>query len=518
MIVGKITTLEQLERKLAEQRRKIAAAVKPFAGDTPERQRKRLRRAKKDRLYFYRTYLPHYFTKRFNWHHKEIDEACDFRQGTISLIFGGRETGKSVIAAVGYPVHQGCFNLRNFTIIVSLTEDLAAERLIAIRAEFESNPRIIADFGRLENPGLWEMDDFTLRSGSRYKALGYGGHIRGKISGPHRPDLIIPEDIENQQTARNPKRSAEIKQYLLEEAYGTLGQEGNMVCLFNMPGKYSVANQFRQETEQGMRDGKFLGRRFILWFPLEMRENETFPNGSRFLWPEQKGEDFCLRLKQTVGTIAYQREYMLQIISEGRIFKESWFREYKQAPPILRAILYSDPAFGQTKHSSMKGILLLGWSGNKYIALDAWLRHESITAWIDAQYAIWKRWRDAGLQLYNHFVDDNFEQLERLKHDYNQAAERHGWRIPLTSDKFHENKTAKIEALAGLIENGSFEFDFGNPDQRELREHLIYFPDHIYTEGGDLLASAKRCLDNSSANVEVTSIWKRTFQRLRFNA
>jgi len=519
MPVRKITSLPQLEKLLAEQKRKIVQAVQPFPHDTPEKQKKRVKKARKNRLYFYKTYLPHYFSKKFNWHHREIDTHCDTRGGTISLIYGARETGKSVIAAVGYPVHQGCFNLRNFVVMLSLTEDLAAERLIAIRAEFESNPRIINDFGQQENPGFWEMNDFTIRAGTRYKAVGYQGHIRGKISGPHRVDLIIPEDVENQQTARNPKRSAEIKQFIIEEAHGTLDQQnGNMVCLFNMPGKHSVAAQLKQETEQGLREGHFAGRRFILWFPLEAEQGVFPQNNNRYLWPEEKGEEFCKQLKQTIGTIAYQREYMLLVITEGRIFKESWFREYKDLPPVVRSIMYSDPAFGKTKYAAMKGILILGWTGSKYVEVDCWLRHEGIGSWIDAQYALWERWRNAGINLYNHWIDNNFEQLERLRHDYDQAAQRHGYRLPLSPDKFTENKIAKIEALAGNIENGSFEFNFSNPDAREMREHLVYFPDHVYTEGGDLLASAKRLLDNSSAEVSVHSLIKRTFQRMRITA
>ena len=146
MLVKKINTYQQLEKLLAEQKQKIVREVSPFKKDNPEKQKKRIRKARKDRMYFYKTYLPHYFTQPPNWHHQEIDEHCELRD-TITLVEGARETGKTVQVAVGYALHQGIFELRKFWVTVGHTEDLAAERLIAIRAEIESNPRIIADFG-----------------------------------------------------------------------------------------------------------------------------------------------------------------------------------------------------------------------------------------------------------------------------------------------------------------------------------------------------------------------------------
>lgn len=519
----KINTYQQLEKLLEEQKRKVARDVSPFKKDNPAKQQRRIKKAKRDRFYFYKTYLPHYFTEQPNWHHEEIDEHCEIRN-SITLVQGARETGKTVQVAIGYALHQGVFEHRKHIVFVGHTEDLAAERLIAIRAEVESNPRLIHDFGDLRNPGLWEMDDFTFKTGTRYKAFGYRGYIRGLISGPFRPDLAIIEDFENKQTARNIRISLEKKEHLLEEVYPIM-KNGNMIWLSNMPGKKCAAAIFNEET---LADKSSQGKRFVLFYPLEYDQHPGKygrRNGktkidpaaikTRLLWSKIKDREYCDNLKRTIGTIAYEREYRLNPIVEGKIFQEEWFREISDHGRLQKSIIYIDPSFGKSKHAAKKAIILLGWTGTRYQTRDGWIRQASTTEMVEALYAMWTRWKGADVNLISCHCEANYGQLDRLKQDLDAAAERHGFRIPILPYENKTDKDVRIEGCAGIIERGDAEFDFSNPDLRELRDQFVYFPDHPFKDGPDAWESAKAILDASAANWDFKTVVKRTFQRAR---
>ncbi len=520
MIARKITGIAQLEKMLAEQKKIVSRDVAPFPNDTPEKKARRINRARKDRFYFYKTYLPHYFDLKPNWHHREMDAHAAKRKGTITLVIGARETGKTVQNAVGYPLHQALFERRNYIVYVAHTEDLAIDRLIAVKAELESNPRILHDFGSMKNPGLWEMDDFTLRNGVRFKPFGYKGHVRGLLNGPHRPDLIVIEDFENKQTARNIKISNEKKEFVLEELYPVMNSNGNVIWLSNLPGKKCAAALFKNETEQSP---DFAGKRFILFYPLEI-DAETdmdearrarFKNG--LLWPSVKTRAVCDNLRKAVGTVAYEREYKLNPVSEGRVFREEWFKQYAARPDVARSVIYTDPSTGKSKSACKKAVIMLGWTGTHYVVLDAWIRNASISAMIDAQYAMWQRWRDQPVGLRNTYVENNFAQLDELKRDYDDAARRKGWRFPVLPHVNTIDKNLRIESCSGLIERGDILFDLTDPDQIELRDQFVFYPDHPDKDGPDALRSAIDILDAEGTEFTIMSVVKRTFKRKRLH-
>lgn len=77
----------------------------------------------------------------------------------------GRAQAKSVLNDVILPFFLWINGEPVYLVIVGNTADRAKQLLEDIRAEFESNPQIINDFGEQHNPGSWEDGFFITRSG-----------------------------------------------------------------------------------------------------------------------------------------------------------------------------------------------------------------------------------------------------------------------------------------------------------------------------------------------------------------
>lgn len=61
----------QFDQQVAELRKWIRESVSPFENDTPAKQAQRKKRGGVDLLYFFATYMPHYFSVAFGDFHAE---------------------------------------------------------------------------------------------------------------------------------------------------------------------------------------------------------------------------------------------------------------------------------------------------------------------------------------------------------------------------------------------------------------------------------------------------------------
>ena len=142
----KITEL-QFDRAAEELRAWVRESVSPFENDTPEKQKRRKQRARDDLLYFFETYLPHYFYTEFGSFHREWEELWP-RSGTRSSHWGlpaSTRSRRSFPSASRSTTSH--IKLRHFIMIVSDTNDQAKGFTLPIRIELEENPRLFHDFG-----------------------------------------------------------------------------------------------------------------------------------------------------------------------------------------------------------------------------------------------------------------------------------------------------------------------------------------------------------------------------------
>lgn len=91
----------------------------------------------------------------------------------------------------------------------------AATMLEAIKAELEFNPRLAMDFPQGAGKGrVWQVGTIVTANDAKVQAFGSGKRMRGLRHGPHRPDLVIGDDLENDENVRSPEQRDKLENWL----------------------------------------------------------------------------------------------------------------------------------------------------------------------------------------------------------------------------------------------------------------------------------------------------------------
>lgn len=102
------------------------------------------------------------------------------------------------------------FGLTKFTLLVSETATHANKQLDNIKAELESNERLIEVFGSIvperQSSLRWTQDEAQTTSGVFITARGRGGQVRGLNNKGNRPDDVTVDDLEDEESVGTPEQ------------------------------------------------------------------------------------------------------------------------------------------------------------------------------------------------------------------------------------------------------------------------------------------------------------------------
>ncbi|SPD73804.1 conserved hypothetical protein [uncultured Desulfobacterium sp.] len=464
----------------------IQESVSPFEDDSPEKQQARKARAQWDKLYFMQTYLPHYFSKPFGDFHEEWADLGDIRD-ECAFVAAPREHAKSTFFTFGDVVHDICYALRRFVLIISDTNDQATGFTLPIRLELEDNPRIRHDFGDLRGP-TWTQSDFTTSNGVRLLARGRGEKVRGLKNRQHRPDKAVVDDFENDINVENPTLVKKGKAWLLKAVIGSLGEGFCFLMIGNLFHPKSVLAQFMADKDE---EGNPLYISKIYQAILDFGKATERP-----LWPDAWSMERLVKKRRSMGTVAFNAEMMNLTGSEESPFKEPWFKYYERVQLIMPEMIvatFVDPSAKSGEANDFKAIVTVGLERQKMMfrCLHAWIRHASPGEMFAAAYRQYDQYGGAiG-------IEDNM--LEDFLHEaiYNYAKEVKRY-LPWRAVHHSTNKEARIiGTLSYLVEHGKLLFEKGHSDQDLLVEQLIYILNkNVNDDGPDALEGAVRLIQS----------------------
>ena len=467
----------------------ITESVSPFEDDTPEKQAERIARAEWDKLYFMKTYMPHYFTRPFGEFHEEWSDLGDLRDD-CAFLAAPREFAKSTFSTFGDPLHDIAYGLRHFIIIISDNNDQATGFTLPIRLELEDNPRLKHDSGDLRSPN-WQRSDFTTRNGVRVLARGRGDKVRGMKNRQWRPDKVIVDDFENDENVENPSLVTKGKKWLQRAVIGSLGEGFCFLMVGNIFHPKSILAQFMSDKDE---DGEKLYISKIYRAILDPGKPTE-----RSLWPELWPMARLKKKRRTMGTVSFNAEMMNLTGAENSPFRETWIKYYEESHiEGLNLITGTgvDPSAKSGEANDFKAIITVSLNREKMIfyCRHAWLRHASPGEMFGASY---NQVDHYGGQI---GIEDNM--LEDFLHEaiYNYAKDV-GRYLPWRPVHHSTNKEARIiGTLSYLVEHGKLKFIKGHSDQDLLVEQLIYILNkNINDDGPDGLEMAVSMLQGSMA-------------------
>jgi predicted phage terminase large subunit-like protein len=466
----------QFDKQVDELKKWIRESVSPFEDDTPAKKRARIVRGKTDLLFFFETYLPHYFSCAFGECHPEWQEITELVD-QFSLVGAPREHAKSTFFTLGNPVHKIVYRLKRFIWPCSDTHEQATGFSTAIKLELEENPRLRHDFGNLKT-SEWSNDEFETSNGVKVLARGRGDKVRGLKYRQYRPDMAIFDDMENDETVENPRTTKKIINWIRGAVLGSLGAGYSAIMVGNLFHPLSGISQLIAEQDE---DGltRYVSKVY------DAILDEGLPT-ERPLWPANWPMERLLKKRHQVGTYTFNKEYRNKVAVDGSPFPEEQAKFYERsvlAGKKLIIVTAVDPSAKAGEGNDFRAVVTwaLDLEAMNFYCLHAWLKKKSIGEMFAAAYHQQEMYGSQTV-----FVEENM--LKDFLHEAiaNYAATV-GRFLPWQPVQHNTNKEARIVGTCSYLwEFGRMLFEKNHSDQNVLREQFVYLlTPSVHDDGPD---------------------------------
>ncbi len=497
--------LQQIGQLANEFRAQIEAEVDGFSPSEAER-KTRVDKANSDLEFFARTYFPHYIkhanAQLHDFLYKRLPEIVDNGIGDHEAIAAPRGNAKSTLVTQIFVIWCLVTNRKKYPVIIMDALDQALPMLEAIKAELEFNPRLIMDYPKATGQGrVWQVGTIVTANDAKVQAFGSGKRMRGLRHGPHRPDLAIGDDLENDENVRSPDQRDKLESWLKKTvlSLGAADDSMDVVVIGTILHYDSVLARLIKNPLWKSRKFRAIiewPHRMDLWDKWEeLLLNEGEESALNF-YVERKTE---MEAGSIVSWPAAQPLYKL-MIKRARDGRPAFDSEQQNDPvsgddaPFAKCISFwvnrlaewrffgaCDPSLGKQGASRDPSALLVG----------GFNRHTGI---LDVVEALIKK------RLPDRIIEDVIE-LQReykcvlwgvetvqfqefLKTELVKRSASRGVPVPATGIKPTTDKLLRIETLQPHMANGLIRL---YPSQNTLIDQLRHFPKADHDDGPDAL-------------------------------
>ena len=493
---------KSFDREVEAIRQMIQASAKPFPEDKAA-QKARKAQASLSLDYFCKTYFPHYFSKPSSALHKYfskryldmIQKALQTGEGDKEANAAPRGNAKSTWGTFGLPLWAAAFRKRKFALIVSETRGQAESFLSFIKLELETNERLQQDFPELYGEGpVWRADQIITRNGVKIQAAGAQQKLRGLRHGNCRPDLVIVDDLENDESVESPEQRRKLENWFFKAlmkigqpdtvfiVVGTILHYDSLLSrLLVKPGwkgrKFQAVMQWSrskrwEEWEQIFADisnGKELAEaaadNYFDKYRVEMLA------GTEVLWPEMEPYYYLMKMRVSDGPAYFDSEKQNEPLNpEDQVFFEEWFQDWEEGEVDLTGTMHAgacDPSLGKRNKRNDPSAILGGRMKDRILYLDI--------------ADISQRRPDAILtDILMYHERDHFDKLrmetvqfqEFFARTLEQKSHDEGLTLNIDDKTPNTDKDLRIIRLQPWIKNGWIRF---KPEHRELKRQLLYY-------------------------------------------
>ena len=435
--------------------------------ETPAERLKRVAMLEANEEKWFKYYFPNYCTAEPAKFHKAATKRLFANPEWFEVRAWSRELAKSARSMMECIKLALTGKIRN-VLLVSNSHDNAVLLLAPFKALFESNQRIIQDYGPQMNMGAWTADKFVCKNGCSFRALGWGESPRGTRNAEKRPDFILIDDFDTDEECRNEdtmkKKIAWMEQALIPTRSISnptrILVNGNIIsdnCMVKYLGESDTCDKFDIVNIRD-KDGKSS-------------------------WPEKNTEEDIDRVLSTISYASAQKEYFNNPMDGGTVFSD--LKEGK-IPPLRHcmSIIYADPATSNKDRSnaSYKAIGCILFKDNTYYIARAKVDTMSTTHFVEALYnmydwAVYHGAENIQVHIENNSLQDPFYEQAMLPVIYEVGKARNTF-LPIIPDTRKKgDKFTRIEGLlepihrAGLLVFNEAEHD--DPDMKRLRTQFL---------------------------------------------
>ena len=483
----------------------IELAVSEFRADMAARadRLKRIEDPQTGFQTFLEVYLPHYVKGEHSLFHRHIfdrvPEILAQEKGARDLFIAPRGSSKSTHLSLGFALYCVVRGLKRYVLEVCDVYSQAALLIEAIKAELTSNPRLKFDFPDACGAGrVWREGEIVTRNNIRIEGLGAGQKIRGRRHGPHRPDLMFFDDLENDEAVRSPDQRKKLESWVNRAALKVGPPDGSMDVIWVGTVLHFDAVIVRAAKSPVWRVAEFQAvvtwpDDMTLWEEFEeIYQNEgeigarTFyathklamDKGAVVNWPAMQSLLF-LMLERAASHDAFQTEYQNKPISDGNPFGKLIYWNVKVPNLIFFGAI--DPSLGKHGKGRDPSAILIGGIDRltgKMDLVEASIRRRLPDIIVSDTIALQTEYN-----CHLWFVE-TVQFQEFLRTTLMAEAAKLGVALPAIPIIPHADKDLRIERLQPPVAAGLIRF---NANHTTLIEQLQQWPNADHDDGPDCL-------------------------------
>jgi hypothetical protein len=344
---------------------------------------------------FTNVFYPHYAKFPFNKFHQDFFyKASSFERGYRRAWASPRGSAKSTIVSLIKPTHDVCYNLEQFILLISSTDDLAIGKLKDIRDEVLTNDAMRDIYGlhfETKKPGAEQFIIYSDLGKTFFVARGAGAQIRGIRFGPKRPTKVILDDLEHSERVYSQLQRQKTENYFKEDVGKVGDEETNIEMVGTILHRQSLLNNILSNPAYYSKKYQSIinwPERMDLWNDWESiamnignddrleeadkfyeDNKEAMDQAAKVMWPEKEPLLYLFKEKLEIGRRAFFKEKQNEPMgADDRVFERIlWYREEKDGFRIeetgelidkihLQNNFYGalDPSTGQTKVTARK--------------------------------------------------------------------------------------------------------------------------------------------------------------------
>lgn len=367
--------------------------------------------------------------------------------------------------------------------LASNSFDNAVRLLKPYKAIFENNQRIINDYGKQQGHGDWTAGEFITRKGVAFRAIGAGQSPRGAKNDEYRPDGIIVDDFDTDEDCRNPDTVMLNYDWLERALIPTRSISVPLLVIFN---------------------GNIIAEDCCIVRAMAVADHYEIVNirddNGKSTWPDKNTEEYIDTALRFLSYKAIQGEYYNNPITEGKVFKEIYYKRMLPFKSYRFLVSYCDPSYKSGRKSDFKAVVLMGKYGHEYHVLRVKCAQTTTAEMLKWHYDLMDEVNGA-VPLYMliewPWIDDPLK-LEIQKHNATNTRA-----LPLVADERKKpEKFFRIESsLEPINRNGQLFFNQAEIDSPHMKAMEAQFKalsqtSRAHDDGPDAVEGAKYVIDN----------------------
>lgn len=444
-----------------------------------------------DRVQAHRTLFAHRRTVPSAPFHPEIIRALHSPHARV-VIEAFRGAAKSTLAEEAVVIGAALVEFRN-ALVIGASYERAVERLESIGHEIDGNEDLIGAFGPLHGGTTWTESKKVLGNGVILQAKGAGQSLRGVKYHDLRPDYVLIDDLEDEESTRTPAARLAMLRWLFKTLMPALAAGARIRFIGSRLDPEAVIVKIAEDPAW-----------FHLRYPAMYRDPLT--GEDRASWP---GLFPLARVYQIRAEYSRQglfedfnQEYMCEADApESKLYRPEHFAEIVRPRVRTWEATYAmvDPAKSSGRKSATTAIPIWSWVGNRLIVWDCLIGNWAPDGIIEQIFMVDEKYRPVFVGIEEDSLDEFIMQPLR------QAQIRRSHVVPFRKMKAvryteGRGKTMFIESLQPFF--AAREVEFAKP-LPELQAQFLSFPKG-QIDGPNALAYAPRLRPGQAVYDEFT--------------